>query len=158
MFKPPRQPSKEDLEEANYVIKTSGLEAERQERLRREEAQRQEISRREERERKKQAHFNMLRESNFKSPPKRERERMYAERAEEKQDRKLGIVRAPAIIPSFESLSRDVVKKHYNYTDLPKNDPQRIIIEGNYGGKRRKTRKNKKSKRRNKSKYSKKRR
>ena len=149
MFKP-RGPSKADFEQANYLIKTSGLEAERQEKLKREELERKEL------ERKKQ-HFSAIRESEFRPLSKKDIERKNAEKLEEENDRRLGIVRGPAVIPSFESLSRAVVKKHYNYEDLPEDDPQRIIIEADEqehypnivisGGKSRRHKRSRKSKR-----------
>jgi hypothetical protein len=39
----------------------------------------------------------------------------------------------PNIIPSLESLTRNVVKKNYDYSSLPQDDPQRMIIEGDIG-------------------------
>ena len=56
----------------------------------------------------------------------------------------------PAVIPSLESLSRKVVKSNLDYSNLPQDDPQRMIIEGTMGGKSRRykrSRNNKKSKR-----------
>jgi hypothetical protein len=59
----------------------------------------------------------------------------------------------PAVIPSLESLSRKVVKSNLDYSSLPEDDPQRMIIERTMGGESRRykrSRNNKKSKRRNK--------
>jgi len=146
MFKP-RSPSKADFEQANYLIKTSGLEAEREERIRKKEAELQAELQKEELERKKRYHFRTIKELDFRPLSKRERELKNAPKIEAENDRRLGIVRAPAVIPSFESLSRDVVKKNYDYTDLPEDDPQRIIIEAVNGGKTRRHKKSKRSRR-----------
>ena len=53
----------------------------------------------------------------------------------------------PAVIPSLESLSRKVVKQNLDYSSLPEDDPQRMIIEGANGGKSRRHKRSKKTKR-----------
>lgn len=58
----------------------------------------------------------------------------------------------PAIIPSLESLSRKVVKSNLDYSNLPQDDPQRMIIEGTMGGKSRRYKKSKRSRNNKKSK------
>jgi hypothetical protein len=53
----------------------------------------------------------------------------------------------PTVIPSLESLSRKVVKSNLDYSSLPEDDPQRMIIEGTMGGKSRRYKRGKKSRR-----------
>jgi hypothetical protein len=38
----------------------------------------------------------------------------------------------PAVIPSLEKLCRNIVKQQFDYSSLPLNDPQRMIIESNF--------------------------
>jgi hypothetical protein len=57
----------------------------------------------------------------------------------------------PAVIPSLESLSRKVVKSNLDYSSLPEDDPQRMIIEGTMGGKSRRYKRSKKSRNNKKS-------
>jgi hypothetical protein len=56
----------------------------------------------------------------------------------------------PAVIPSLESLSRNVVKANFNYSHLPLDDPQRMIIDNGKGRSRKykKSKRSKKTKRR----------
>jgi|694.fasta_scaffold20903_9 hypothetical protein len=61
----------------------------------------------------------------------------------------------PAVVPSLESLSRNVVKKNMDYSSLPQDDPQRMIIEGANGGKNRRHKRSKKNKRSRRSKKTK---
>jgi hypothetical protein len=166
MSKPPRQPSQEDFAQANYLIKTSGLQAERQERLRIQEAEKQERLRIQEAERKKKQaerrkikfFESMVKEPSFKPLSRQAIERKNAEKAEEEEDKRLGIVRAPAVIPRLEDLSRGVVQRNFDYTNLPKDDPQRIIIEGRQftAGKSRRHKKSRKSKKTKRSRRNKK--
>jgi hypothetical protein len=59
----------------------------------------------------------------------------------------------PANIPSLQELSRDVIYKNYNVSELPKDDSLRRIIDNNYkGGKSRRKRRSKRRTRRRKTK------
>jgi len=59
----------------------------------------------------------------------------------------------PEVISSLESLSRKIVKSNLDYSSLPEDDPQRMVIEGTMGGK---SRRYKRRKRNSKSRRSKK--
>ena len=63
---------------------------------------------------------------------------------------------SPAVIPSLESLSRNVVKSNSDYFSLPEDDPQIMVIEVTVGGRSRRYRRYRKSKRSKRSKRSKK--